>query len=176
MLRIDEVPTPLGTVHLAASGDALCALAFAPLDLRARFGDALPHRGPLPAAARVRAFFAGDLHALDSLALDPGGTPFQRAVWALLRRIPAGETRTYGQLAQELGSSARAVGSANARNPVALAIPCHRVIAKGGMLCGYAWGEDRKRWLLDHELSATGSAAVCWCRAEGGPARPLASG
>ena len=158
MLRIDEVVTPLGTVHLAAAGDALCALGFAPLDLRVRFGDAAARREPLAAAAHVRAFFAGDLQAFDSLALDPGGTPFQRAVWALLRKIPAGETRTYGQLAKELGSSARAVGRANARNPIGLAIPCHRVIAKGGALCGFAWGEDRKRWLLDHELSATAAA------------------
>lgn len=151
MLRIDQVPTPLGAVHLAAWGDALCALTFAPLELGHRFGDAVPRREPIAAAANVRAFFAGDLHALEELPLDPGGTPFQRAVWALLRKIPIGETRTYGQLARELGSSPRAVGGANGRNPVSLAIPCHRVIASGGGLCGYAWGEDRKRWLLDHE-------------------------
>lgn len=159
MLRLDQVSTPLGTVHLAASGDALCALSFAPLDLRARFGDALARRDPISAAASVRAYFEGDLHALEGLALDPGGTPFQRSVWALLRKIPAGETRTYGQLARELHSSPRAVGSANGRNPVCLAIPCHRVIAKGGALCGYAWGEDRKRWLLDHELRAAAPAS-----------------
>ena len=159
MLRIDQVSTPLGTVHLATSGDALCALAFQPLDLRPRFGDTEARRDSIAATARVRAYFEGDLDALAELQLDPGGTPFQRAVWALLRRIPAGETRTYGQLAKELNSSPRAVGSANGRNPVGLAIPCHRVIAKGGALCGYAWGEDRKRWLLDHELSAASSAA-----------------
>lgn len=154
MLRIDQIETPLGTVHLAARGDALCALGFEPADLRARFGDAEITRAPIAAAARVRAYFEGDLRALDGLEVDPGGTPFQRSVWALLRAIPAGETRTYGQLAKQLGSAPRAVGSANARNPVGLAIPCHRVIATGGALCGYAWGEGRKRWLLDHERSA----------------------
>ena len=159
MLRIDQLSTPIGTVHLAAWGDALCALTFAPLDLRQRFGDTVPRREPLAAAARVRDWFEGDLHALDSLELDPGGTPFQRAVWALLRKIPRGETRTYGQLARELGSSARAVGGANGRNPISLAIPCHRVIAKGGALCGYAWGEDRKRWLLDHEVRISAPAS-----------------
>ena len=144
MLTIDSVPTPLGEVHLAARGDALCALSFAPLELSGR-------RGPLAASARVRAYFDGDLHALDGVAVDPGGTPFQRRVWSLLREIPLGETRTYGQLAALLGSGPRAVGSANAANPVALVIPCHRVIAANGTLCGYAWGEDRKRWLLAHE-------------------------
>ena len=159
MLRIDQVSTPIGTVHLAAWGDALCALSFAPLDLRPRFGGAVPRRERLAAAARVRAWFEGDLQALDALELDPGGTPFQRAVWALLCKIPRGETRTYGQLAGELGSSPRAVGGANGRNPISLAIPCHRVIAKGGALCGYAWGEDRKRWLLDHEVRLTAPAS-----------------
>ena len=164
MLRIDQVETPLGAVHLIALGDAICALSFGPPDLRPRFGDAVPVRAPIAAAARVRAWFEGDLRALDALELDPGGTTFQRKVWALLLEIPLGETRTYGQLALKLGSSPRAVGGANGSNPICLAIPCHRVIAKGGGLCGYAWGEDRKRWLLDHErrgqtVSATASPA-----------------
>ena len=154
MLRVDQIESPLGTVHLAALGDALCAVSFEPLDLRARFGAAVPERAALSAAARVRAYFEGDLHALDGLEVDPGGTPFQQRVWALVRAIPAGETRTYGQLAEALGSAPRAVGNANARNPVGLAIPCHRVIATGGALTGYAWGVERKRWLLDHERSA----------------------
>lgn len=154
MLRIDEVETPLGSVHLVARGDAICALAFAPPDLRGRFGGEEAERGPIAGAAHVRAYFEGDLRALDGLALDPGGTPFQNRVWALVRRIPAGETRSYGQLAAALGSAARAVGGANAANPVCLAIPCHRVIAAGGGLCGYAWGEERKAWLLIHEGAA----------------------
>lgn len=155
MLRIDEVKTPLGTVHLAAEGDALCAVSFGPLDLTRRFGSATPRRERIAAADRVRGYFEGDLRALDEVPVDPGGTPFQRAVWALLRRIPAGETRTYGQLAAQLGSAPRAVGGANGANPVCLVIPCHRVVAADGTLCGYAWGEHRKRWLLRHETAAS---------------------
>ncbi len=145
-IRIDRVETPIGTLHFAARGEALSAAAFVPL---ARFGAA--GRSPLTAADRLRAYFEGDLGAIDDLAVDPGGTDFQRAVWALLRKIPAGETRSYGELAAQLGSGARAVGTANARNPVGVVIPCHRVIAAGGALSGYAWGPDRKQWLLDHE-------------------------
>ena len=99
----------------------------------------------------MRAYFAGDLRALDGVQVDPEGTPFQRRVWSALRDIPPGETRSYGELARLLGTHPRAVGSANGANPVCLAIPCHRVIAADGKLCGYAWGEERKRWLLTHE-------------------------
>ena len=148
MLLIDTVSTPIGDVHLAARGGALCALSFAPLELPRA------HGGRVAAAERVRAFFEGDLRAFDGLPVEPEGTPFQRAVWALLREIPPGQTRTYGELAARLGSAARAVGAANAANPIALAIPCHRVVAKGGALCGYAWGEGRKLWLLQHESAA----------------------
>ena len=154
-LQLDELETPIGTLHLAAVGDALCAVGFASQSLspalRRRFGDVTRRRAPLMAAAHLRDYFAGDLGALDRIAVDPAGTPFQRSVWALLRAIPAGETRTYGQLAKQLGSSPRAVGSANGSNPVGIVIPCHRVIGTGGALTGYAWGVDRKRWLLDHE-------------------------
>ena len=143
MLRIDTVETPIGPVHLAVEGNALRALRF----------DA-PFEGPrehTEVSERVRAYFAGDLKALDDVAVDPEGTPFQRRVWSALRDIPPGETRSYGELARMLGTHPRAVGSANGANPVCLAIPCHRVIASDGKLCGYAWGEDRKRWLLAHE-------------------------
>jgi len=145
-LLVDRVETPIGTLHLASRGGALCAAGFAPISSGSR--------APIMAAARVRAYFEGDLGALDDLEVDPRGTPFQRAVWALLRKIPAGETRSYGRIAALLGSGARAVGTANAANPIALVIPCHRVIASSGALCGYAWGEERKRWLLAHERRA----------------------
>lgn len=146
MLRVDTVETPIGPVHLALEDDALCALRFG------RLFDGVP--GRTPASERVRAYFDGDLRAFDGLALAPRGTPFQQRVWTLLRRIPAGETRTYGALAAELGTHPRAVGSANGANPVGIAIPCHRVIGADGKLTGYAWGEDRKRWLLAHERRA----------------------
>ena len=143
MLCVDTVETPIGPIHLALRGGALHAL---------RFDEPFEGtRAPAPVSDRVRAYFAGDVHALDEVAVDPDGTPFQRRVWAALRDIPPGETRTYGELARQLGTHPRAVGAANGRNPVCLAIPCHRVIASDGKLCGYAWGEERKRWLLEHE-------------------------
>src|SRR5438105_8318111 len=147
MLLVDEVQSPLGTIHLAVRGGALCALRFEkPLE---------GERRRTPVSDAVRAYFEGDLNALDRIEVDPAGTPFQRAVWSLLRDIPLGETRSYGQLAKQLHSSPRAVGSANGANPIALVIPCHRVIAAAGSLCGYAYGLERKRWLLQHEATSS---------------------
>jgi methylated-DNA-[protein]-cysteine S-methyltransferase len=148
MLSVETIATPIGPVHLAVENGALQALRF---DLPY---EGIPER--TAAGERVRAYFGGDLRAFDGLALEPRGTPFQQRVWTLLRDIPAGETRTYGQLAATLGTHPRAVGSANARNPVGIAIPCHRVVAADGTLCGYAWGEPRKRWLLAHERGSLG--------------------
>ena len=110
-------------------------------------------REPERVRAAVEAYFAGDVHALDGLTVTTGGTDFQRSVWKALRAIPAGETRTYGQLAAAIGSpkAVRAVGLANGRNPVGLIVPCHRVIGANGTLTGYAGGLERKRWLLQHE-------------------------
>lgn len=140
----------------------LCALEFQAcearlrLHLARRFGGTEPRRRagrPSEAAARLRAYLDGALDTFDGLAIDTGGTPFQRRVWAALRRIPRGTTTTYGELAREIGDAgeARAVGLANSQNPVAIAIPCHRVIGADGRLTGYAGGLDRKRWLLEHE-------------------------
>jgi methylated-DNA-[protein]-cysteine S-methyltransferase len=143
MLRIDTVETPIGPIHLAVEDGALSALRFdTPFE---------GVREPNAVSDQVRAYFAGDVHALEQVPVDAAGTPFQRRVWAALRDIPPGQTRTYGELARILGTHPRAVGSANAANPVSVAIPCHRVVAVGGKLCGYAWGEERKRWLLAHE-------------------------
>ena len=104
-------------------------------------------------ADALGAYFEGRLNALDDLPVDPGGTPFQRSVWTALRRIPCGRTTTYGALASAIGlpGGARPVGQANARNPVAIVIPCHRVVGSTGRLTGYACGLPRKRWLLAHE-------------------------
>ncbi len=98
-------------------------------------------------------YFAGDISALDSLTVDPGGTPFQAKVWMALREIAAGKTWSYEALAQRVGSPAamRAVGAANGANPIPLVLPCHRVIGKNGKLVGYGGGMDRKVWLLRHE-------------------------
>ncbi len=102
--------------------------------------------------AQLDAYFAGDLTDFD-VPLDLGGSGFQRQVWAGLRCIPYGGTCSYAQLAAAIGRPRawRAVGSANGRNPVAIIVPCHRVIAGGGGLGGYAGGLDRKAWLLAHE-------------------------
>ena len=104
------------------------------------------------AAARrqVEAWFRGTRRKF-SLRLSPAGTPFQRRVWAALRRIPRGQTRTYRDVARTVGSSPRAVGRANATNPICLIVPCHRVVGSDGSLTGYAFGEARKRRLLGLE-------------------------
>ena len=108
-------------------------------------------------SAGVRAafekYFAGDVAALDTLRVDPGGTPFQSKVWSTLRKIAAGKTWSYEELAKRVGSPAavRAVGAANGANPIPLVLPCHRVIGKDGKLVGYGGGMDRKVWLLRHE-------------------------
>jgi methylated-DNA-[protein]-cysteine S-methyltransferase len=118
-----------------------------------------PTAAPFAAAAdQLAGYFAGTLTEF-KLPLEPAGTAFQRRVWAALQRIPYGETWSYGQVATMIGNPAavRAVGLANGRNPIAVVIPCHRVIGADGSLTGYGGGLDRKRYLLDLEASpATG--------------------
>jgi methylated-DNA-[protein]-cysteine S-methyltransferase len=115
---------------------------------------------PANPAAKVHdallAYFGGDVGALDTIPVRTNGTSFQERVWKLLREIPAGETRSYGDLADDLGlpAAARAVGMANASNPVGLIVPCHRVVRSTGAIGGYGGGVERKRWLLDHEKGA----------------------
>jgi methylated-DNA-[protein]-cysteine S-methyltransferase len=106
--------------------------------------------------AALDAYFAGDPAALDAVPLAPTGTPFQRLVWDALRTIPHGQTRTYGQIADQIGrpSASRAVGAANGRNPIAILVPCHRVVGADGTLTGYAGGLERKRALLALERGA----------------------
>ncbi|MBJ7354427.1 MAG: methylated-DNA--[protein]-cysteine S-methyltransferase [Thermoleophilaceae bacterium] len=104
---------------------------------------------------QLNEYFAGERDAFD-LPLRPEGTEFQRAVWRALEAIPYGETRSYGEIAVAVGRprAARAVGMANNRNPIAVIVPCHRVIGAGGALVGYAGGLERKTWLLAHERDA----------------------
>ena len=118
----------------------------------ARFADE-PVRGPDPLdlTSALRRYFDGQADALDAVPLDLRGTAYQLRVWERLRSIPPGETATYGQLAAELGSVARAVGRANATNPAPLFVPCHRVVGADEQLTGYAWGLLRKQFLLDLE-------------------------
>ncbi len=101
----------------------------------------------------MTAYFAGDVNAIDALPTATGGTEFQRAVWAALRDVGAGRTVAYGDIATTIGrpSAMRAVGMANGSNPIAIVVPCHRIIGRSGMLTGYAGGLARKQWLLAHE-------------------------
>jgi methylated-DNA-[protein]-cysteine S-methyltransferase len=108
------------------------------------------------------AYFRGELRAIDGLRVETRGTPFQRAVWTALREIPCGTTVSYSDLARriERPSAVRAVGLANGANPVAIVVPCHRVVGAGGALTGYGGGLSRKRWLLAHESG--GGAHDLW--------------
>jgi len=113
------------------------------------------------AAGAFAAYFAGDLSAMTGLETMTGGTAFQRQVWAALRAIPVGEVLSYGALAARLGrpTAVRAVGLANGANPIAIAVPCHRVIGANGALTGYGGGLERKAWLLAHEGAGAKVAA-----------------
>lgn len=165
-LTLDRVATPVGEVLLVTGPEgAVRALDFAGYEdrmhrLLARHSPgARLEEGRAPDGVRraVEAYFGGDVRALDALPVKTGGTDFQKAVWAALRGIPAGETRSYGQLAAAIGSpkAVRAAGLANGQNPIAVIVPCHRVIGADGTLTGYAGGLERKRWLLAHEGVAT---------------------
>jgi len=149
--------TPLGPLRLGFTDRGLAVLEFAGDGPVSRLsGDALPnHLMPLIEAVRreLSAYFTGVPTDFASLTLDPQGTPFQLRVWQELRLIPWGQTISYSELARRVGNpkASRAVGQANAVNPIPLIIPCHRVIAADGSLGGYSSGLDRKRWLLRHE-------------------------
>jgi methylated-DNA-[protein]-cysteine S-methyltransferase len=156
------VDTPVGPLTLVAEGDALVGVWM--VDQRHHPGDA--SHGPAAdpgdpvlalAAEQLRQYFAGERTAFD-LPLAPRGTEFQRRVWHALREIPYGETTSYGELAQRLGSpgASRAVGLANGRNPIGIVIPCHRVVGSAGSLTGYGGGIERKRLLLDLESRVAG--------------------
>jgi methylated-DNA-[protein]-cysteine S-methyltransferase len=163
-LRIDQLQTPVGMMslvtRLGSEQESLCALDFSDPDrmcaaLTKRFGCVrfAAADDPGGTTSRLRAYFEGRLDAILDIAVDPGGTAFQRRVWKALRDVPCGETRSYKDIAHAIGSpnASRAVGTANARNPVGIVIPCHRVVQSGGSLGGYAGGQENKRWLLSHE-------------------------
>jgi AraC family transcriptional regulator of adaptative response/methylated-DNA-[protein]-cysteine methyltransferase len=160
-IRYSTFASPLGTILVAATDKGLCSVKIgdsAPAlegSLRREFSLASLQKDASSLKdlqEKVLAFLAGDT-SLGRVPLDVRGTVFQQKVWDALRRIPAGETRTYREIARAIGApeAVRAVGSACGANPVALAVPCHRAVRTDGGLGGYAWGLDRKRQLLQNE-------------------------
>lgn len=162
-LTVSSFPTPIGEALLITDAQGtLRTLDFRDYEprmrrlMRLQYGkDIELIEGPAPKSLlrALKAYFDGDIGALDGIACEMAGTPFQRSVWKQLRRIPAGKTTSYGALARRIGRPAamRAVGAANGANPIAIVVPCHRVIGTDGSLTGYGGGLDRKRWLLRHE-------------------------
>jgi methylated-DNA-[protein]-cysteine S-methyltransferase len=160
-LQIDRITSPLGTIMVVTDDVSLCALDFAGYEarmmglLQQRYSsvELVDSIDPQGFSSKVRAYLAGDYGSLDDIPVNAGGTDFQQLVWQGLRRIPVGTTLSYGELATKLGkpTAARAVGMANSLNPVAIVVPCHRVIGAKAKLTGYAGGLDRKQWLLAHE-------------------------
>jgi methylated-DNA-[protein]-cysteine S-methyltransferase len=161
-IEIAEHRTPLGDVTAAWRDERLCGLTFSEYWPQSEKSLAR-HLGAVELAStragrvrlwdRLDAYFAGELAAIDAVAVAPHGTDFQRRVWAALRRIPTGSTWSYTDLAHAVDAptAVRAVGAANGANPIWLLIPCHRAIGANGSLTGYAGGLERKRWLLEHE-------------------------
>jgi len=158
-----SAPSPIGLLFLARTAKGLRYLEF--MDRKslkrmiAKYHDDCPDATWEPSllelkgmAEQLEAYFLGTLHEFE-MPLDPAGSEFQMKVWRELRRIPFGETRTYGDVARAVGQpkATRAVGLANHDNPLAIVIPCHRVIGANGSLTGYGGGVNRKRWLLEHE-------------------------
>jgi methylated-DNA-[protein]-cysteine S-methyltransferase len=147
------IDTPIGRLRLAATPDALIALAFENQHEEdpANLAQTDPEASAIlqEAENQLLAYFSGKRRAFD-LPLQAQGTEFQRTVWSALRDIPYGEVRSYGQIASALGreKAVRAVGAANGRNPIPIIVPCHRVIGSNGKLTGFAGGLEAKRHLL----------------------------
>jgi methylated-DNA-[protein]-cysteine S-methyltransferase len=167
-LFLDKLSTPIGQMMLVADEAGRLRVAFFTDDearvrrqldkLYGAEGTTLQHaRNPHGLTDALTRYFAGDLGAIDDIAVESNGTPFQREVWRALRTIPCGETTSYGKIARQIGrpDAVRAVGHANGTNPIAVVVPCHRVIGADGSLTGYGGGIERKRWLLNHEKTPT---------------------
>jgi methylated-DNA-[protein]-cysteine S-methyltransferase len=157
----DRIPTPIGEMMLIARDGVLLLLEFdeardrVKREIAARFGDVelQAATNPFGLSDVIKDYFAGNLRVIDTLLTDGGGTDFEKNVWAELRKIPCGVTVSYGSIAKTLGDIqlSRAVGMANGKNPIAIVVPCHRVIGADGTLTGYGGGLHRKEWLLRHE-------------------------
>ena len=154
---LDHLNTPIGRLALVVDTDGrLCVAGFTESHPRmtAELEESLvPRTDPAGITSKLARYFSGELDALTGIALHQSGTPFQQEVWTALQQIPMGQTRSYSDLAKQIGrpKAVRAVGAANGANPIAIVVPCHRVIGANGTLTGYAGGLSRKRWLLAHE-------------------------
>jgi methylated-DNA-[protein]-cysteine S-methyltransferase len=176
VLRLTTLASPIGDLTLAERGHRVCLLHFGADATPARRslerwypGEGLdpspPTRVPLDAVvrhergaggdavARLTAYFSGELNALDGIDVELNGTGFQKRVWTALRSVRAGTTAAYAEIARAISAptATRAVGAANGANPIAVIVPCHRIIGTNGSLTGYGGGLDRKHWLLEHE-------------------------
>ena len=166
MVYFAEYTSPLGPLLLLSDGEALTGLRMeAPIPAGAVPGENCPVL--LAAREWLEDYFRGGDPEV-TFPLAPEGTAFQRKVWNLLLQIPRGHTRTYGELAREMAAllgkktmSAQAVGQAVGHNPIGIVIPCHRVVGAGGRLTGYAWGLEKKQWLLSHENAENVPAGEC---------------
>lgn len=160
----DQFCTPVGEVVIVADAEGkLRGIGWTDYedrlrtDVRRNLGTAdftfRRSRDPGGLSTAMRAYFDGDVHAIDRLPVNLGGTEFQHQVWQMLRKIPCGETWSYAEVARRVGraKAVRAVGHANGDNPISIVVPCHRVIGSNGTLTGYGGGIERKRWLLEHE-------------------------
>jgi methylated-DNA-[protein]-cysteine S-methyltransferase len=153
MIHYRSIDSPIGPLALAGRGGVLTHLRMIDQTYEPNRTDWVPDDRAFPdAVAQLEAYFAGQRTEFD-LELSLAGSEFQRRVWQALLTIPYGETRSYGQIAEQIGASgaARAVGLANGHNPIAIIVPCHRVIGASGSLTGYGGGLDRKRSLLELE-------------------------
>jgi methylated-DNA-[protein]-cysteine S-methyltransferase len=160
-LLTETIDTPLGPMVLVARDGVLQLLEFEDAtdrvkrEMTKRFSafELQPASNPFGLSDRVRDYFKGDLAAIDNILTDGGGSDFEISVWQQLRAIPCGVTVSYGEVAKRLGDRnlMRAVGLANGKNPIAIVVPCHRVIGADGKLTGYGGGLARKEWLLKHE-------------------------
>ncbi len=161
MIEITVVNTPIDALTLAARNGRLCILHYGAREAPVRAtlqrwypGESIERRrDPGGVATALAKYFSGELDILETIEVEMNGTPFQLRVWQALRGVRAGHTASYSEVARAIGAPAavRAVGAANGANPIAVVVPCHRIIGANGSLTGYGGGLKRKEWLLRHE-------------------------
>jgi methylated-DNA-[protein]-cysteine S-methyltransferase len=168
---LEHLDTPTGRIVLMSEGNVLRVLdwenkaARMQRLLQKHYGNNVhlqPATQPSEALLALQAYFNGDIEAVNHIQTATNGTEFQKAVWNALRTIPAGQTMSYGELATTIGNpkASRAVGLANGSNPIAIIVPCHRVIGANSSLTGFGGGLERKHWLLDHENALPAKAKL----------------